>query len=44
VSLEDVLAAADVLVIATPHSQYADLDTDRPVIDMWGITKCGVLV
>jgi len=44
VPLDEVLAAADILVIATPHSQYADLDTDRPLIDMWGVTKRGVLV
>ncbi|HEX2773956.1 MAG TPA: nucleotide sugar dehydrogenase, partial [Micromonosporaceae bacterium] len=44
VPLDDVLATADVLVIAAPHAQYADLATDRPVIDMWGVTRQGVLV
>jgi UDP-N-acetyl-D-mannosaminuronic acid dehydrogenase len=44
VPLEEVLAAADVLVIATPHREYMDLKTDRPVIDMWGLTGNGVLV
>lgn len=42
--LAEVLAAADVLVIAAPHADYARLDTDRPVIDMWGLTPQGVLV
>jgi UDP-N-acetyl-D-mannosaminuronic acid dehydrogenase len=42
--LDEVLAAADVLVIAAPHPEYADLKTDRPVIDMWGLTRNGVRV
>ncbi|MET8835606.1 nucleotide sugar dehydrogenase [Micromonospora sp. NPDC004540] len=44
VPLTDVLAAADVLVIAAPHADYARLDTERPVIDMWGVTRQGVLL
>jgi UDP-N-acetyl-D-mannosaminuronic acid dehydrogenase len=42
--LDEVLAAADLLVIATPHGEYARLATERPVIDMWGVTGGGVLV
>jgi UDP-N-acetyl-D-mannosaminuronic acid dehydrogenase len=42
--LRDVLAAADIFVIAAPHAEYANLDTDRPVIDIWGVTGNGVLV
>jgi UDP-N-acetyl-D-mannosaminuronic acid dehydrogenase len=42
--LRDVLAVADILVIAAPHAEYARLDTDRPVIDIWGVTGNGVLV
>jgi UDP-N-acetyl-D-mannosaminuronic acid dehydrogenase len=44
VPLDEVLAAADILVIAAPHSQYTNLGTDRPVIDIWGLTKRGVRV
>jgi UDP-N-acetyl-D-mannosaminuronic acid dehydrogenase len=44
VPLADVLANADVLVIAAPHAEYADLSTDRPVIDIWGVTASGVRV
>ncbi|MBG0567943.1 nucleotide sugar dehydrogenase [Actinoplanes aureus] len=43
-SLPDVLKRADLLVIAAPHPDYATLDTDKPVIDMWGLTGQGVLV
>jgi UDP-N-acetyl-D-mannosaminuronic acid dehydrogenase len=42
--LEEVLARADLLVIACPHPEYADLDTDIPVVDMWGLTGRGVRV
>ena len=34
--LERVLEA-DVLIIATPHEQYASLQTDKPVIDIWNL-------
>ena len=44
VPLDEVLAKADVLVIASPHVEYAALDTELPLIDMWGLTKRGVLV
>jgi UDP-N-acetyl-D-mannosaminuronic acid dehydrogenase len=42
--LSTVLEECDVLVIAAPHREYANLTTDRPVIDLWGITGHGVLV
>jgi UDP-N-acetyl-D-mannosaminuronic acid dehydrogenase len=42
--LDDVLKRADLLVIAAPHPDYADLDTDRPLVDMWGLTGRGVRV
>jgi len=42
--LDKVLADADILVIATPHREYAGLETELPVVDMWGLTGRGVLV
>jgi UDP-N-acetyl-D-mannosaminuronic acid dehydrogenase len=42
--LDDVLKRADLLVIASPHPDYKTLDTEKPVIDMWGLTGQGVLV
>jgi UDP-N-acetyl-D-mannosaminuronic acid dehydrogenase len=42
--LDDVLKRADLLVIAAPHPEYADLETDKPVVDMWGLTGRSVLV
>ncbi|MEU4695292.1 nucleotide sugar dehydrogenase [Actinoplanes sp. NPDC023714] len=44
VPLDEVLEKADVLIIAAPHQEYAELDTDLPLIDMWGLTRSGVLV
>jgi UDP-N-acetyl-D-mannosaminuronic acid dehydrogenase len=44
VPLESVLARADLLIIAAPHREYAQLATDQPVIDMWGLTNQGVRV
>lgn len=40
--LSEVLRRADVLVIATPHPEYRDLETEKPVVDLWGITGRGV--
>jgi UDP-N-acetyl-D-mannosaminuronic acid dehydrogenase len=39
--LADVVAESDLLVIATPHRQYADLDVDVPVIDVWNLLGNG---
>jgi UDP-N-acetyl-D-mannosaminuronic acid dehydrogenase len=42
--IDKVLADADILVIATPHREYAGLETELPVVDIWGLTGRGVLV
>ena len=42
--LDDMLKRADLLVIAAPHPDYADLETDKPLVDMWGLTGRGVRV
>jgi UDP-N-acetyl-D-mannosaminuronic acid dehydrogenase len=39
-----LLAEADVIVIGAPHERYRDLVTDKPVVDLWGITGRGVRV
>jgi UDP-N-acetyl-D-mannosaminuronic acid dehydrogenase len=36
--LERVLQEADILILATPHREYKDIVTDKPLVDMWGIT------
>jgi UDP-N-acetyl-D-mannosaminuronic acid dehydrogenase len=42
--LEQVVANSDVLVLATPHSAYRDLQLDVPVVDVWNFFGRGVTV
>ncbi len=42
--LELVLEKADILVIATPHPEYRDVATDKPVADVWNLLGKGVVV
>jgi UDP-N-acetyl-D-mannosaminuronic acid dehydrogenase len=44
VPLDVVLAESDLLIIGTPHAQYVDLGTDKPVVDIWNILNSGVRV
>jgi len=37
VPLEQVLAEADVLIVATPHPEYRTITTDKPVADVWNV-------
>ena len=41
VPLEQVLAESDVLIVATPHADYRDIVTDKPVADVWNIIGSG---
>lgn len=41
--LQDVLDRADLLIIGAPHSQYNELRTDKPVVDIWNLLRQGVL-
>jgi UDP-N-acetyl-D-mannosaminuronic acid dehydrogenase len=42
--LDEVLAAADLLIIAAPHPEYRELVTDKPVADIWNVLGKGVRV
>ncbi|MBX5488215.1 MAG: nucleotide sugar dehydrogenase [Mycolicibacterium hassiacum] len=42
--LEEVLERADVLVIATPHPEYRDFETSKPVVDIWNLRGGGTVV
>ena len=44
VSLDEVMSTADLLIVGTPHSEYRDLKTEKPMADIWGITGRGVRV
>ncbi len=41
---EELMATADVIVIGAPHERYRALATDKPIIDIWGVTGNGVRV
>jgi UDP-N-acetyl-D-mannosaminuronic acid dehydrogenase len=42
--LDEVLEQADLLVVATPHRAYAELDPTQPVVDVWNLYGRGVQV
>jgi UDP-N-acetyl-D-mannosaminuronic acid dehydrogenase len=42
--LDEVVAESDLLVVATPHPEYRDLRTDKPVADIWDVMGNGVRV
>jgi nucleotide sugar dehydrogenase len=44
VSLDTVLQKADLLVVATPHPEYRNLQTTLPVADIWNVLGRGVLI
>ena len=37
VSLEEVLASSDIVIVATPHEEYRGLQIDKPVVDIWNV-------
>lgn len=44
VSLEETIERADLLIVATPHPEYRDLEIDKPVADVWGIFGQGIRI
>jgi UDP-N-acetyl-D-mannosaminuronic acid dehydrogenase len=44
VPLERVLAEADLVIVGTPHPQYAGLKVDVPVVDVWNVIGDTVLI
>ena len=42
--LEEVLARSDLLIVGAPHRAYAELDTETPILDVWGMFGRGVVV
>lgn len=43
-NVEEVLRVSDLLILATPHPQYRELDTTVPLVDIWGTSNTGVTV
>jgi UDP-N-acetyl-D-mannosaminuronic acid dehydrogenase len=42
--LREVLDSADVFIIATPHPEYRELTTDKPIVDIWNLRNEGTVV
>jgi UDP-N-acetyl-D-mannosaminuronic acid dehydrogenase len=42
--LDAVLAQSDVLIVATPHPEYREIETELPVVDVWNVFGQGVRV
>jgi UDP-N-acetyl-D-mannosaminuronic acid dehydrogenase len=41
---DELLANSDIIVIGAPHDRYAQLTTDKPVIDIWNLLGRGNLI
>jgi len=41
---QEVIDRSDLLIIATPHPEYRDLATSKPVVDIWNMLGTGVRV
>jgi UDP-N-acetyl-D-mannosaminuronic acid dehydrogenase len=44
VPLAEVLDRADIIIIATPHSDYKNLKFQGPIVDIWNQMGQGVLI
>src|ERR1700726_1364069 len=41
---QEVIARSDLLIIATPHPEYRDMEINKPVADIWNVLGRGVRV
>ncbi len=41
VSEEEVIAGSDLLIISAPHARYKDLETEKPIVDIWNLRGNG---
>jgi len=44
VSQNQLLSESDLIIIGAPHSAYAEIKSEKPIIDIWNITGNGNLV
>jgi UDP-N-acetyl-D-mannosaminuronic acid dehydrogenase len=42
--LDEVVAASDLLIVATPHDRYRALSTDKPIVDIGNLLERGARV
>jgi UDP-N-acetyl-D-mannosaminuronic acid dehydrogenase len=44
VTLNEVLARADLLIIGAPHDAYREIAPDQPLVDIWNLTGNGAAI
>lgn len=43
-SLERTLDEADILIVGAPHAQYRELQTVKPIVDIWNVLGQGIRI
>ena len=41
---EEVLEAADILIIGAPHNRYKEVRTTKPIVDVWNLLGNGTVI
>ena len=44
VPLVDAINRADLIIIATPHKIYSNLETKKPIFDIWNLSGKGIVI
>lgn len=44
VTLDALISDSDILIIASPHNIYKEIDTSKPIIDVWNLLGKGNLI
>ncbi len=44
IPLNEVIRDSDILILATPHTTYQEIITDKPIIDIWNVLGNGNLI
>ena len=43
-SFESTITEADILIIASPHGEYRNLKSNKPIVDIWNLLGNGSLI
>jgi UDP-N-acetyl-D-mannosaminuronic acid dehydrogenase len=42
--VDEVIERSDLLIVATPHAEFKNIVTDKPVADVWNLLGHGVVI
>lgn len=42
ININELLEKSDVIILATPHEQYKNIETDKPIVDIWNFLGKGI--